>query len=181
MARGIYLVGFSGSGKSTIARALGDKLQWPVSDLDDLIVERSGITIPEIFKREGEPGFRLREAEALREASHDGPFVIATGGGTIVRDENRKYMATKGWIICLEAQPETLLSRIQHQLQESDPKAVRPLLDAVDPLDQIRSLKHDRQSAYGLADWTIHTDHLTEEQVAAEVIRAATVLEDSLA
>ena len=86
-------------------------------------------------------------------------------------------MASKGWIICLEAQPETLLTRIQQQLKESDPRAIRPMLDAIDPLDQIRALKHTRQSGYRLADWTVHTDRLTAEQVAAEVIRAADMLE----
>ena len=177
--RGIYLVGFSGSGKSTIAKLIGEKLQWPVCDLDQLIVERSGMTIPVIFQREGEPGFRLREAEALRSASTQNPFVIAAGGGTIVRPENRVFMASKGWIICLEAKPQTLLARIQHQLKESDPSAIRPMLDAVYPLDQIRSLKHTRQPAYSLADWTVHTDRLTAEQAAAEAIRAAELLEHS--
>ena len=66
MPKGIYLVGFSGSGKSTIAQLIGERLDWPVYDLDRVIVERSGMTIPIIFKREGEAGFRLRESEALR-------------------------------------------------------------------------------------------------------------------
>ena len=177
--RGIYLVGFSGSGKSTIAKLIGEALQWPVCDLDELIVERSGISIPVIFQREGEPGFRLREAEALRAASNNHPFVVATGGGTMVRPENRSFMASKGWIICLEGQPETLLGRIQSQLRNSNASAIRPMLDAVYPLDQIRSLKHIRQTAYSLSDWTIHTDRLTADQAAAEVIRAVELLENS--
>jgi shikimate kinase/3-dehydroquinate synthase len=179
MARGIYLVGFSGSGKSTIARLIGEKLDWPACDLDDLIVQRVGLTIPEIFQREGEDGFRSREAEALRDASSNDSFVVATGGGTVVRSENRAFMTRKGWIICLDAQPQTVLTRIQRQLKRAEVNAIRPLLDAVYPLDQIRALKHARQSAYGLADWTIHTDRLTEEQVATEVIRAADMLENS--
>jgi 3-dehydroquinate synthase len=176
MDRGIFLVGFSGSGKSTIAKMIGDKLQWQACDLDELIVERSGMTIPVIFQKEGEEGFRLREAEALRAASSQGRFVIATGGGTVVQQENRSYMARKGWIICLEALPQTLLTRIQRQLEDSDPKAIRPMLDAVYPLDQIRALKHSRQSAYVLADWTVHTDRMTGEQVVDEVIRATEIL-----
>jgi shikimate kinase / 3-dehydroquinate synthase len=179
MARGIYLVGFSGAGKSTIAKLIGERLGWPSCDLDELIVERSGLTIPAIFEQEGEPGFRLREAEALHVASSNGPFIVATGGGTVVRPENRSYMASHGWIICLEAQPQTILTRVQSQLKRSGANAIRPLLDSVYPLDQIRALKHTRQSAYSLANWTVHTDRLTHEQVAAEVIRAADLLEHS--
>jgi len=136
--RGIYLVGFSGSGKSLIANFVGQMLHWSVCDLDDLIVERSRLPIPVIFQREGESG-----------------------------------------IICLEAQPQTILARIQNQLKESDPKAIRPMLDAIYPLDQIRALKHSRQPAYSLADWTVHTDRLTPQDVAAEVVRAVRILEHS--
>ena len=178
MARGIYLVGFSGTGKSTIGKMVGKTLGWPTYDLDELIEARSGMAIPVIFQQEGEPGFRAREAEALRAASSDGPFVIATGGGTVVRPENRNFMATKGWIICLEAQPQTLLSRIQLQLV-SDPTATRPLLDSAEPLEKIRALKHTRQVRYSLSDWTIHTDRLTKDQVVLEVVRAVGVLGSS--
>jgi shikimate kinase len=103
--------------------------------------------------------------------------VVATGGGAPVRVENRRLMASRGWVITLEARPETVHARIQKQLQQADPGAVRPLLDAVDPLGQIRALKQTRQSVYSLADWTIHTDRLSTEQVAAEVVRATEVLE----
>jgi len=177
--RGIYLVGFSGSGKSTIAMRLAERLDCKSCDLDDLIVERSGKSILQIFNEEGEQGFRARETDALITASNAGAFVIATGGGTVVRAENRNLMAGNGWIIFLEAQPPVLHARIQQQLKDSDPRAIRPLLDAVYPLDQIRSLKHTRQPAYGLADWTVHTDRLAEEQVVDEVIRAVEILENS--
>ena len=177
--RGVYLIGFSGTGKSTIAELIGERLRCPCYDLDQVIVESSGMTIPVIFAREGEPGFRSREAEALRAVSNSGPFVIAAGGGTPIRAENRLFMASKGWIICLEGRPETLLTRIQQQLKDADPNAVRPMLDAVYPLDQIRALKHSRQSVYALADWTVHTDRLTPDQVAEEVIRAVGLLENA--
>ena len=177
--RGIYLVGFSGSGKSTIAQLLGARLDWPVYDLDLVIVERSGMTIPVIFKSEGEAGFRAREAEALREVSNSAPFVVATGGGTFVKMENRRFMEGKGWIIALEGRPEILLARIELQLRRAEPGAIRPLLDAVYPLEQVRALKHSRQSVYALADWTVHTDRLSPDQVAAEVIRAVELLKQT--
>lgn len=178
-ARAIYLVGFSGSGKSTIAKLIGQKLECPAYDLDDIIVESSGMSIPVIFQKEGEAGFRLRESEALRSLSESGQCVIATGGGTVVSVENRRFMAGKGWVIFLEGRPQTLLARVQRHLKESGEAAVRPMLDAAYPLDQIRALKHSRQSAYALADWTIHTDRLTPDQVADEVIRAAGLLDRS--
>jgi shikimate kinase / 3-dehydroquinate synthase len=178
-ARGIYLVGFSGTGKSTIARLVGEKLGWPAYDLDEQIEARSGLTIPVIFRQEGEPGFRLRETQALRAVSGSGVFVLATGGGTFVSAANRELMAKSGWTICLEGRPQTLLTRIQRQLKDADPKAIRPMLDALYPLDQIRTLKDTRQPAYALADWTVHTDRLTAEEIAEEVVRAAKILDSS--
>jgi shikimate kinase/3-dehydroquinate synthase len=178
-AKGVYLVGFSGSGKSTIAQLIGARLGWPVYDLDRVIVERSGMTVPVIFKSEGEAGFRARESEALREVSDAAPFVMATGGGTSVRVENRRFMESKGWIIALEGRPEVLHARIEQQLRRAEPGAIRPMLDAVYPLEQVRSLKHSRQSVYALADWTVQTDRLSADQVAAEVIRAVELLEQT--
>ncbi len=175
--RGIYLIGFSGTGKSTIAQAVSAGLGWPAYDLDRVIAERSGMTIPLIFEREGEAGFRARESEALRAVSEPAPFVVATGGGAAVRVENRQLMASTGWVITLEGRPEALNDRLQRQRQLSNPDAVRPLLDAENPIDRIRALKHSRQSVYALADWTIHTDRLTPQQVAAEVVRAVKLLE----
>ena len=178
-AKGVYLIGFSGSGKSTIARLVGERLGWPVYDLDRVIVEHSGMTIPVIFKTEGEAGFRAREAEALREVSNTPPFVMATGGGTFIRAENRRFMQGKGWIIALEGRPEILLARIEQQVRRAEPGAIRPMLDAVYPLEQVRSLKQSRQSAYALADWTVHTDRLSPDQVVAEVVRAVELLEQT--
>ncbi len=177
---GIYLAGFSGTGKSTIARLIAGKMGCPAFDLDQLIVEASGMPIPLIFEREGEEGFRRRESEALRTVSGEEAFVVATGGGAVLREENRRLMSAHGWIVCLEGLPETLYARLQAQLEnEGGPEAVRPLLDAEDPLEKLRTLKQSRQHLYALADWTVHTDRLTPEQVAAEVVRAVDLLESS--
>jgi shikimate kinase len=178
--RGIFLVGFSGTGKSTIARLIADMIGCPAFDLDQLIVEASGMPIPSIFECEGEEGFRRRESEALQTVSCQEAFVVATGGGAVLREENRRLMSDHGWIVCLEGRPETLHARLQSQLaKEAGPGAVRPLLDSEDPLEKLRTLKQGRQPIYALADWTVHTDRLTPEQVAAEVVRAVDLLENS--
>jgi shikimate kinase len=160
-----------------VAKLVGASLGWPVYDLDRMIVEHSGMAIPAIFEREGEAGFRAREAEALRYAATAGPCVVATGAGAAVRAENHQLMAASGWIITLEGRPETLHDRLQLQLRQSDPDAVRPMLSVADPLEQLRALKHSRQSVYALADWTVHTDRLSPQQVADEIVRAVEILE----
>lgn len=179
--RGIFLIGFSGTGKSAVAALVGARLGWAVHDLDRTIAGQAGMTVPEIFQREGEPGFRRREAEALRAVSSAGRFVVATGAGAAVSAENRALMGERGWIVSLEARPETIHRRIQRQLGRSAPDAVRPLLDAPDPLEKIRALKQSRQPIYALADWTIHTDRLGLDQVAEEIVRARAVLERAAA
>jgi shikimate kinase len=175
--RGIYLVGFSGTGKSTVARLVAERLGWQAYDLDQLVAERAGMEIPEIFAREGEPAFRDRESQALRDLPCDRGFVVATGGGAPLREENRRVMAERGWVVALEARAELLHGRIEAQRQALAPDAVRPLLGTGDALERIRGLKQARQPVYALADWTVHTDRLTPEQVADEVARARQVLE----
>lgn len=175
--RGIYLIGFSGTGKSTVARLVAGRLGWPVDDLDALIVAEAGVAIPAIFAAEGEAGFRERETAALRAVADGHPCVVATGGGAPLREENRALMAATGWLVALEARPETLVARLQRQRAADEPDAVRPLLDAPDPLAHLRALKERRQPVYALADWTVHTDRLSPEQVADEIVRALALLE----
>jgi shikimate kinase/3-dehydroquinate synthase len=169
-AQRIILTGFSGSGKTEVARLVAQRLGWRVVDSDHAIVEAAGKPIPAIFRDDGETHFRALEHTALREFCSQPKMVIAAGGGAILDAENRRLMAQGGFIVCLEARPETILERLRPQL-DSDPVA-RPLLTTPDPLRRIRELKSFRQPYYALADHTVHTDGLTMEQVAAEVIRA---------
>jgi len=180
-AQRIILTGFSGSGKTEVARLVAQRLGWRAVDSDDAIVEAAGKPIPVIFRDDGETHFRTLEHTALRQLCSQTRMVIAAGGGAILSAENRRLMAQGGFIVCLEARPETILERLRPQL-DSDPVA-RPLLATADPLGRIRELKSFRQPYYALTDHTVHTDGLTMEQVAAEVVRAwrqlsATALQD---
>ncbi|EFO80896.1 shikimate kinase [Oscillochloris trichoides DG-6] len=173
----IYLIGFSGTGKSTVAQLVAAQLGWLAYDLDQIIAERRGMSITEIFAREGEASFRDYETAALHELDTERAAVIATGGGLPLRPENRSFMQATGWVICLEGRPELIHTRLQQQRDEPD--AIRPLLETEDPLEKVRRLKAQRQPIYALADWTIHTDRLNPFQVAAEVVRAYGILEET--
>ncbi len=178
--RPIYLIGFSGTGKSTIAQLLAARLGLPAHDVDDVIVEQNGRAITEIFAQDGEPAFRVLETAALRALSvqsRQTGAVIATGGGVPLAEENRQLMFEHGWVICLDAQPAVIQQRLATQVPAAGQTAVRPLLEDADPLGRIRQLKTGRQFVYSLAHWTIHTDYLTPAQVVDELVRAVALLE----
>jgi 3-dehydroquinate synthase len=166
----IILTGFSGTGKTEVARLIAERLGWQAVDSDDAIVEAAGKPIPAIFHDHGEQHFRTLEHTVLRQLCSHPKTIIAAGGGAILAAENRRLMAQGGFIVCLEARPETILERLRPQF-ESDPVA-RPLLATPDSLRRIRELKSFRQPYYALADHTVHTDSLSVEQVAAEVVHA---------
>jgi len=177
----IILTGFSGTGKTEVARLIAERLGWQAVDSDDAIVKAAGKPIPAIFRDHGEKHFRTLEHTVLRQLCSHPKTIIAAGGGAILAAENRRLMAQGGFIVCLEARPETILERLRPQF-ETDPVA-RPLLATPDSLRRIRELKSFRQPYYALADHTVHTDGLSMEQVAAEVVHAwrelsAAALED---
>ncbi len=164
----IFLIGFSGTGKSCVARLVAQMLGWEALDTDAMVEEEeAGLPIPEIFRRWGEAWFREAEARALGRAAARRRVVVATGGGIVLRPQNRQLMARQGFVVCLEARPQTILSRLQ-----SEGTSGRPLLQGRDPLRRIMALKARRQHLYALADYTVHTDGLSPEEVAKEVVRA---------
>jgi shikimate kinase / 3-dehydroquinate synthase len=168
--RRIFLTGFSFTGKTRVAPLAAASLGWRAVDLDDLIEEAAGKDIPAIFRDEGEPGFRVRETEALRRACGETEVVVATGGGAVLAEENRRLMAESGVVVCLEARPETIYARLSQPSGRVD--SDRPLLRGADPLGRIRHLKALRQPFYALADFTVHTDELAPDLAAEEVVRA---------
>ncbi len=163
----IVLTGFSGTGKSAVAALVAQRLGWDVVDTDALVEQAAGRPIADIFARDGEARFRELEAEAVRQACARPNAVVSVGGGATLRPDSRRLLADGGFIVCLEARPETVLQRLREGEAEE-----RPLLAGPGPLSRIRELKAARQPVYALADCTIHTDGLTAEDVAAEVVRA---------
>jgi shikimate kinase/3-dehydroquinate synthase len=167
----LIITGFSGTGKSLVAKELARRLNWDFIDTDDEIVKQAGKPTAEIFRQDGEARFRELEREAIRKACRQGQTVIAIGGGAIVDPQNYELLAKTGLIVCLEAKPETIYERLFREAACSPETEVRPLLATDNPLERIRELKASRQSYYANVDWTVHTDNLNIGQVAEEVIR----------
>ena len=167
----IALIGFSATGKSIVAQKVAERLNWTFIDTDDEIVKLSGKTIPEIFKQYGEDKFRQLERKVLKQACHKERAVIATGGGAIVNPKNQNLLLETSVVICLEARPDTIYQRLLHDTLYSASPVIRPLLAGNNPLERIRQLKVKRQTHYSIADWTVHTDNLTLEEVSGEVVK----------
>jgi shikimate kinase len=157
----LYLIGFMGAGKSTVGEKLAESLGWPFRDLDQVIVEETGRSIPEIFRQDGEEVFREQETEALRrESRKDPPFVLATGGGVAERSTNRKIMSETGVSIYLNVDFDVLYERVGND-------ETRPLVNrADDPYTELKSLWDRRQTDYRDANLILN---LTDESPSAVV------------
>ncbi|MSQ12770.1 MAG: 3-dehydroquinate synthase [Dehalococcoidia bacterium] len=174
----IILIGFSGTGKSAVGKAVARMLGWSFVDTDELVVRRAGKSIDAIFAEQGEAAFRQLEREALDTALSQKNAVVATGGGAFVQEGNRDRILAASAVVCLEAQPETIVQRL---FSQSGAEA-RPLLmgTPAERLERVCQLKAQRQSAYANAHWTVHTDHLTVDEAAREVARAWDTLRGKL-
>jgi shikimate kinase len=168
----LVITGFSGTGKSLVAKEVARRLNLSFLDTDDEIVAEIGKPIVEVFREDGEGKFRELERDMIRKACRQRRIVIAIGGGAIADARNYELLAKSGVIVCLEAKPETIYERLFREAACSPETEVRPLLAVDNPLERIRQLKASRQPYYAKADWTIHTDGLGVGQVAEEVIRA---------
>nr|WP_277986366.1 shikimate kinase AroK [Noviherbaspirillum cavernae] len=141
MTGNIFLVGLMGSGKTTVGRALARKLDKRFIDSDHEIEARTGASIPLIFEIEGEASFRQREAEVIRDLTGQSDIVLATGGGAILKPENRDYLKTRGTVIYLRASVNSILQRTSHDKN-------RPLLQTADPRQRIERLAREREPYY---------------------------------
>jgi len=168
----LVLTGFSGTGKSLVAKEVAQRLGWACLDTDDEIVKQVGKPIARIFGQEGEAKFRELERKTIKKACQQRRMVIAIGGGAIVDPRNHELLTRTGLVVCLEAKAETIYERLFREAACSPGTEVRPLLATGKPLERIRRLKASRQPYYARADWTVHTDSLSIDEVAEEVIRA---------
>ena len=171
MPNNIILIGFSYTGKSVAGKALAVKLGWEYVDTDALIVEAVDKSIERVFTEDGERRFRDLEREALKNACARQDAVISTGGGVVIVPTNRSLIVKSGFVVCLEAFPATIYKRLQENSDDGDSEPVRPLIEGGDFQENIKLLKERRQPLYAIAEWTVHTDKLTIDQVAGEIMR----------
>jgi shikimate kinase len=163
--RRIFLVGPMGAGKSTIGKYLAQQLKLRFADTDTEIEERTGADIPWIFDVEGEPGFRDREQQVVEEMTLWDDIVLATGGGVVMRPENRQALAARGFVIYLRA-------TVDEQVRRTRRDQRRPLLQTGNPEAVLRSLMAIRDPLYReIADHIIETDGCSPRTVAQRLVR----------
>ena len=161
--RNIVLVGFMGTGKTSVAQKLAARLQMPMIDTDDIIVEDSGTGIPDIFARYGEAHFRDLESAAVCKAAKLEAHVISTGGGVVLRESNLEMLERNGVVFCLTATSAEIWRRVGSETH-------RPLLQAPDPLGNIEQMLIERRPFYARADYEIPTTGLSIKAVADKII-----------
>jgi shikimate kinase len=163
--KNIVLTGFMGTGKTTVAKILSQKLGFVLVDVDSEIEKEQNTTITDIFRRLGEAAFRDMESAMIKKLSSLKKTVLSTGGGAVLRDENMRALRENGVIVCLMASPETILGRTRTSEH-------RPLLQVDNPLQKIRQLYDSRKPYYEKADIIIKTDDIGPFEVAEEILKA---------
>ena len=161
----LFLVGFMGSGKSTVGQQLANELGKEFVDCDRVLEDRTGVNIPYIFDIEGEEGFRRREAAVLRELAARRGIVLATGGGVVGCSENRSVLAANGFVVYLHAPADLLFQRTARDRN-------RPMLHAADPRARIDELLAVREPLYrAVADLVVETGRRGSRRVVQEIVR----------
>lgn len=161
----IFLVGPMGAGKSTIGKYLAQHLKLRFADTDTEIEARTGADIPWIFDVEGEVGFRDREQQVVEEMTLWEDIVLATGGGVVMRPENRQALAARGFVVYLHA-------TVDEQVRRTRRDQRRPLLQKGNPEEVLRSLMAIRDPLYrDIADHVIETDGCSPRMVAQRLVR----------
>lgn len=163
MFQNLVLIGFMGSGKSSVGRLLASLTGFGFVDTDALVAQAAGLSIPEIFREYGEEHFRDRESDALRSLLGRRGLVVATGGGIVLREENRKLLREIGAVVWLDARMDVLFERVKH--------SKRPLLQTDEPRRTVEALYRSREALYaGASDLRVDSSALSHKQAAREVL-----------
>lgn len=162
--RNIFLIGFMGCGKSTVASYMAQNYGMEVIEMDQLIVEREGMSIPDIFEKQGEEYFRTVETKLLIEIQSELNKVVSCGGGVVLREQNVSEMKKSGLIVLLMAKPETILERVKGDDN-------RPLLQGNKNVEFISDMMEKRRPKYeAAADIVIQTDGKSAEEICKEIL-----------
>ena len=167
----IFLVGPMGVGKTTIGRQLASLLGYEFIDSDRAIEERTGASIPWIFDMEGEEGFRRREQSVIDELTMGSSIVLATGGGAVIKPENRACLKQRGIVVYLKAELDELLARTRNDKN-------RPLLQTDDPRARLQALLEQREPWYlDVADIVFDTQHQNIKSAANTLLKQVKAFE----
>lgn len=161
----IYLIGLMGVGKTTIGKQLAKALQRPFYDSDKVIEDSMGVDIPTIFSYEGEAGFREREQAVIAQLTELSGIVMATGGGSVIRQENREALTSSGFVVYLQCSIDKILYRTRHDTQ-------RPLLRTENPRKRLQSLLVEREPLYmDCANFKIDSGSLPGKTVVKTILQ----------
>ena len=161
--KNIFLIGYMGTGKSTVAAYMTKKHNIEVLEMDQMIVEREGMSISDIFEKHGEDYFRNVETKLLTEIQAQENKVVSCGGGVVLREQNVEIMKKGGYIVLLSAKPETILERVKDDNS-------RPLLQGNKTVAFIGEMMEKRRSKYeSAADFVIHTDGKQVADICNEI------------
>lgn len=155
-----------GTGKTTIGRQLAKSVKMPFYDTDKAIEESTGVDIPTIFEFEGEEGFRDREQKMLQQLTQLNGIVLATGGGTVLREENRAMLKQNGFVVYLQCSIDRILERTRRDTQ-------RPLLQTENPRQRLEALQKQREQHYlSCADFKVDTGTLPSKAIVSRILDA---------
>ncbi len=161
--KNLFLIGPMGAGKSAVGRQLARMLHLDFVDSDDEIESRTGVDIPFIFEKEGEEGFRKREAKVIDDLSQLDGIVLATGGGAVLDADSRSRLGARGFVVYLS-------TSVTQQLQRTNRGRERPLLGNGDPAEILQRLMAERDPLYReIADLVVNTDGRRVQTVAREI------------
>ena len=164
MEPNIILIGFMGSGKTTVGQQLAAETGRDFYDMDDLVEEHAGMSVADIFERKGEEYFRKLEHRILAEAVKGTDRILAAGGGIVLNPDNMPVMRQNGIVVALAARTDTLWERLEHSED-------RPLLRGNNPREKMERLFSQRSGLYQDADFIIHVDGKSPSAIAQEIVR----------